>query len=119
MPVRVLSLIYRSSHRISMAASAAICAATNVSSAKVGAVIVDYAMALTSVFNRRTLDNFARAARRFDEQPGLPLVVASTLLVPGYVEADQVGEIARFIASIDPRMKRKPRPRPRDWSTCT
>jgi pyruvate formate lyase activating enzyme len=34
----------------------------------------------------------------------LPLVIASTLLVPGYVEADQVGQIARFIASINPHI---------------
>jgi pyruvate formate lyase activating enzyme len=31
----------------------------------------------------------------------LPLVVASTLLVPGYVDPNQVGRIAKFIASID------------------
>jgi pyruvate formate lyase activating enzyme len=58
----------------------------------------ELALALTGVSNRRTLENFARAARRFDERPGLPLVVASTLLVPGYVEPDQVGKIAHFIA---------------------
>jgi pyruvate formate lyase activating enzyme len=58
-------------------------------------------LGLTGVSNRRTLGNFARAARRFDERPELPLVVASTLLVPGYVEPDQVGKIANFIASIN------------------
>jgi pyruvate formate lyase activating enzyme len=61
-------------------------------------------LALTGVSNRRTLENFVRAARRFDERPELPLVVASTLLVPGYVEADQVGRIAGFIASINPHI---------------
>jgi pyruvate formate lyase activating enzyme len=30
------------------------------------------------------------------------LVVASTLLVPGYVGAEEVGRIAAFIASINP-----------------
>jgi pyruvate formate lyase activating enzyme len=58
--------------------------------------------ALTGVSNRRTLENFARAAARARERPQPPLVVASTLLVPGYVEADQVAKIARFIASLDP-----------------
>jgi pyruvate formate lyase activating enzyme len=29
-------------------------------------------------------------------------VIASTLLVPGYMDAEEVGEIARFIASFDP-----------------
>jgi pyruvate formate lyase activating enzyme len=58
--------------------------------------------ALTGVPNRRTLENFARAAARCPERRDPPLVVASTLLVPGYVDADQVGRIAGFIASIDP-----------------
>ncbi len=57
---------------------------------------------LTGVSNRRTLSNFARAAERCRERPEPPLVVASTLLVPGYVEADQVRKIAEFIAGIDP-----------------
>jgi pyruvate formate lyase activating enzyme len=59
-------------------------------------------IALTGGSNQRTLENFARAARRFRERPELPLVVASTLLVPGYVEADEVGRIARFIAENNP-----------------
>jgi len=31
-----------------------------------------------------------------------PLRIASTLLVPGYVEADQVRQLAAFIARLDP-----------------
>jgi pyruvate formate lyase activating enzyme len=58
--------------------------------------------ALTGAGNRRTLENFARAGARFEERPTPPLVVASTLLVPGYVDAAEVGRIARFIASINP-----------------
>jgi len=61
-------------------------------------------VALTGVSNRRTLENFARAARRFAERPTPPLVVASTLLVPGYVDANEVSQIARFIAMLDPRI---------------
>ena len=59
-------------------------------------------LALTGISNQRTLDNFARAARRLNERPELPLVVASTLLVPGYVDAEEVGKIARFIAGFSP-----------------
>lgn len=59
-------------------------------------------LALTGVSNRQTLANFRRAARRIAERPNPPLVVASTLLVPGYVEVEEVGRIARFIAEIDP-----------------
>jgi len=61
-------------------------------------------LALTGGSNQRTLENFARAARRFDERPELPLVIASTLLVPGYVDAGEVGRIARFIAEINPNI---------------
>lgn len=60
--------------------------------------------ALTGGSNRQVLENFARAARRFRERPQPPLVVASTLLVPGYVEAEEVEHIARFIASLDPEI---------------
>jgi pyruvate formate lyase activating enzyme len=61
-------------------------------------------MALTGASNRRTLDNFARAAARCAERPELPLVVVSTLLVPGYVTPEEVGRIARFIAQINPHV---------------
>ncbi len=58
--------------------------------------------ALTGARNQRTLKNFARVAARLDERPDPPLLVAATLLVPGYVDAAEVGRIARFIAGIDP-----------------
>ena len=58
-------------------------------------------LALCGISNRRTLENFARAATRSGERPDPPLVVASTLLVPGYIDAEQVAEIAEYIASID------------------
>ena len=60
--------------------------------------------ALTGISNERTLDKFARAARRSTERPELPLVVASTLLVPGYVDAEEVGKIAQFIAGFNPNI---------------
>ncbi|MCK5573648.1 MAG: radical SAM protein [Bacteroidetes bacterium] len=58
-------------------------------------------LALTGISNRRILQNFARIARHFNKRTDAPVIVASTLLVPGYVEADQVRKIARFIASFD------------------
>ena len=57
-------------------------------------------LALTGVSNRPALENFARAARRRPERPEPPLVMASTLLVPGYVDAEEVGRIAGFIAEF-------------------
>ena len=61
-------------------------------------------IALTGGSNQRTLENFARAARRFEERPHPPPVVASTLLVPGYVDAAEVARIARFITDQNPEI---------------
>lgn len=58
--------------------------------------------ALTGVSNRRTLANFRRAAKRIPERPLPPPLVASTLLVPGYVDVEEIHQLARFIAGIDP-----------------
>ncbi len=59
---------------------------------------------LTGASNARTLENIARAARRIRERPEPPLVVVSTLLVPGYVDASEVERIARFVAGLDPEI---------------
>jgi pyruvate formate lyase activating enzyme len=61
-------------------------------------------IALTGWSNQRTLANFARAAERLHERPHPPLVVASTLLVPGYVDVSEVGRIATFIADQSPNI---------------
>lgn len=58
--------------------------------------------AMTGVTNRRTLENFRRAGGRIKERPVPPLVIASTLIVPGYIDEDEVRNIARFISSISP-----------------
>ena len=58
--------------------------------------------ALCGVGNSRTLENFARAARRIPQRPQPPPLVASTLLVPGYIDAREVEAIASFIAHLDP-----------------
>lgn len=58
--------------------------------------------ALCGVSNRRTLANFRRAAGLIGRRPDPPLLIASTLLVPGYVDASQVARIAAFIAGLDP-----------------
>jgi pyruvate formate lyase activating enzyme len=59
--------------------------------------------ALCGVSNRRTLSNFELLAelQKESQRPDPPLLIASTLLVPGYVDEDEVGKIARFIASLD------------------
>ena len=58
--------------------------------------------ALTGATNRQTLSNFQRAAQRIRERPVPPPVIASTLLVPGYIDDREIGKLAAFIASEDP-----------------
>ncbi|MEW6716508.1 MAG: radical SAM protein [Chloroflexota bacterium] len=58
-------------------------------------------IALTGRGNSQILDNFKRASRRFHERPDPPLIIASTLLVPGYVNTAEVARIAGFIAEQD------------------
>ena len=57
--------------------------------------------ALTGASNERTLENFAAAAGHARRRGSPPLLVASTLLVPGYIDSEEVGRIASFIASFD------------------
>ncbi|MEW6410151.1 MAG: radical SAM protein [Nitrospirota bacterium] len=58
-------------------------------------------IALTGVTNRRTLENFAFVSESIKERTVPPLLVASTLLVPGYIDEKEIRGIARFIASLD------------------
>jgi len=58
--------------------------------------------ALCGVSNLPTLENFKMVAERFLKQrPSLPILAASTLLVPGYVDEEEVGGIAKFISELD------------------
>jgi len=61
-------------------------------------------LSLCGVGNSRTLENFTRAAQRIRERPEPPLLIASTLLVPGYIDAEEVKAIASFIAELDPNI---------------
>lgn len=52
--------------------------------------------------NARVLDNFARVAEWASRRPSPPLLVASTPLVPGYIDEKEIWGLASFIARIDP-----------------
>ena len=56
--------------------------------------------ALCGVSNRRTLSNFKRLAEFLPTRPEPPFLIASTLLVPGYIDVEEVARIAAFIASL-------------------
>jgi len=58
-------------------------------------------VALTGVSNGRILENFAFVAQYIERRPQVPLLIASTLLVPGYVDEKEVEGIANFIANIN------------------
>jgi pyruvate formate lyase activating enzyme len=60
--------------------------------------------ALCGVSNIRTLENFKRLAELTQERPEPPFLIASTLLVPGYIEMEEVQKIASYIAQIDPEI---------------
>lgn len=61
-------------------------------------------IALTGISNKRTLENFAYAAQFAQQRPNPPLVIASTPIVPGYIDEKEIKIIATFIASINPQI---------------
>lgn len=61
-------------------------------------------MALTGVTNKKTFENFKRVGEMINLRPSPPLLVASTLLVPGYIDENEIKAIARFIAEINPEI---------------
>lgn len=58
--------------------------------------------ALCGVSNERTKENFERVALWIKERPEPPLLIASTLLVPGYIDEEEVREISKWIVSLNP-----------------
>jgi len=61
-------------------------------------------LALCGVSNKPTLSNFRRIGEKFNERLVPPLLVASTLLIPGYIDAKEVKSIAKFIAEVNPEI---------------
>jgi pyruvate formate lyase activating enzyme len=57
--------------------------------------------ALTGSSNEQTLRNFRRIAEQVGRRTQSPLLIASTLLIPGYVDQQEVGALADFISTID------------------
>ena len=61
-------------------------------------------LSLCGVSNRQTLENFKTVAESIPLRPQPPLLIASTLMVPGYIDADEVAAIAGFIAGLNPEI---------------
>jgi pyruvate formate lyase activating enzyme len=63
----------------------------------------ELSLALSGGPNGRAFENFEMIAREFyPERRRLPVLTATTLMVPGYVDAEEVRSIALFIADLDP-----------------
>jgi pyruvate formate lyase activating enzyme len=61
--------------------------------------------ALCGVSNKPTLDCFkAIGEKYYSKRVELPVLTASTLLIPGYVNKEEVENIAKFIAEINPQI---------------
>lgn len=61
-------------------------------------------IALSGVPNKRAYENFELIATEFFENSDPPVLTATTLLVPFYVDEKEVENIAAFIASINPEI---------------
>ena len=59
-------------------------------------------LGLTGVTNRQSLKNFAWLARQANQRPEPPLLIASTLMVPGYIDGREISRISAFIAALNP-----------------
>jgi pyruvate formate lyase activating enzyme len=58
--------------------------------------------ALCGVTNQKTLENFKTLSPWIPKRPEPPFLIASTLLVPGYVDEQEVSDIAGYIAGLNP-----------------
>jgi pyruvate formate lyase activating enzyme len=61
-------------------------------------------IALCGVSNHQPQANFKNIAKFVGNRPELPLLFASTLLIPGYIDEREVQCIAKFIADINPNI---------------
>ncbi|NIQ06831.1 MAG: radical SAM protein [Candidatus Korarchaeota archaeon] len=61
--------------------------------------------ALSGVTNERVFSNFQLVYENFwEERPNVPVLTATTLLVPGYIGPEEIERISKRIASIDERI---------------
>jgi pyruvate formate lyase activating enzyme len=59
---------------------------------------------LCGVTNQKTLENFRRLGEWINQRSEPPFLIASTLLVPGYVDELEVTGIANLIADLNPEI---------------
>jgi pyruvate formate lyase activating enzyme len=59
---------------------------------------------LCGVTNKKTLENFKVLSELVSQRPEPPMLIASTLLVPGYVDEKEVAGIAGYLAELNPEI---------------
>jgi pyruvate formate lyase activating enzyme len=59
---------------------------------------------LCGTSNRPALENFKKIGKLYEKRRELPLLSASTLLVPGYLDVEEVEGIAGFISEASPEI---------------
>jgi pyruvate formate lyase activating enzyme len=58
--------------------------------------------ALSGVDNGMAYKNFANIAKKlYNKRPEIPVLTATTLLVPGYVDSEEIESIASFISNLN------------------
>ncbi len=62
----------------------------------------DLHIALTGSSNKNTISNIAYAFSKSLELGNKPIIVVSTLLVPGYIDREEIFNIAKYLSSLDP-----------------
>lgn len=60
--------------------------------------------ALCGVSNKRTIENIILLSEIHRKRREIPLLIVSTLLVPGYVDEEEIRKISEFLASLDPHI---------------
>ena len=60
--------------------------------------------ALCGISSQRTKENFERVAQWIRQRPDPPLLIASTLLIPGYIDEEEIRNISTWIASLNPEI---------------
>ena len=58
-------------------------------------------VALSGVTNKRTLQNFELLSEIAKTRTDPPLLIASTLLIPGYIDSEEVSRMAGFITNLN------------------
>jgi pyruvate formate lyase activating enzyme len=61
-------------------------------------------IALTGISNKKTYENFKLIAKEFLSKRDFPILTATTLLVPYYIDEKEIENISKFISDINPEI---------------